>query len=165
MWPSWRVKMPTQNLLRLLLLLMLMPRYVLTIVWCRFRSWSLVIQSNFCLDFEHKVWSKFWTWSSGKILRLKSSQYFAADPCLRLWRVFLVEIMKLRLVKILKFKFNGYADIWLRFRSSCLVEIMKMKSDQDLFENLCYDKKKLLWYKQNWTLGSVVPLAMFCLYF
>ena len=34
-------------------------RNVLTMVWCRFGSWSLVIKSFFCPDFEHKVWSKF----------------------------------------------------------------------------------------------------------
>ena len=62
------------------------------------------------------------------------------------WSCSLVEILKLRLVKILKFKFSRNADIWLRFSSSCLVEIMKMKSDHDLFENSCYDKKKLFWY-------------------
>ena len=29
--------------------------------------------------------------------------------------------------------------------SWCLVEILKMKCDQDLSLNLCYDLKKLLW--------------------
>ena len=76
MWP-WHVKMATQNLLKLLLLwkgcwgcyccLMLMLRNVLTIVWCRFGSWSLDIKSNFCPDFEHNVWSWNWSWSSGEI--------------------------------------------------------------------------------------------------
>ena len=41
---------------------------------CRFGSWSLVIKLNFCLDFEHKVWSRFWSWSSGEILKLKFGQ-------------------------------------------------------------------------------------------
>ena len=65
------VKMTTQNLLRLLLLLMLMMRNVLTTVWCRFGRWSLVIKLSFCSYFEHKVsrfgqdfevgsWSRFW---------------------------------------------------------------------------------------------------------
>ena len=48
MWP-WRVKMPTQNLL--------MMRIVLVIVCCRFGSWGLVIRLNFCSDFQHKVCS------------------------------------------------------------------------------------------------------------
>ena len=34
-------------------------RNVLTMVWCRFGSWSLVIKSFFCPDLEHKVWSQF----------------------------------------------------------------------------------------------------------
>ena len=58
---------------------MLMLRNVLTIVWCRFGSWSLDIKSNFCPDFEHKVWSRFWSWCSAEILKLKFSQYFATE--------------------------------------------------------------------------------------
>ena len=34
---------------------------------CRFGRWGLFIKLNFCSDFEHKVWSRFWSWSSGKI--------------------------------------------------------------------------------------------------
>ena len=60
-------------------------------------------------------------------------------------KLILVEILKLGLVKILKFEFRRNADVLFRFWSWCLVEIMKMKSDQDLFENLWYDLKKLLW--------------------
>ena len=70
MWP-WRVKMATQNLLRLLLLLMLMMRIVPATVCCRFGSWGLVIKLNFCSDLEHKVWSRFWNWSSGMICMVK----------------------------------------------------------------------------------------------
>ena len=54
----------------------------------------------------------------------------------------------LGLVKILKFKFSPDADVWLKFRSRRLVEILKMKFDQDL-------------YKNQSTLGAVVPLAIF----
>ena len=74
MWP-WRVKLPTQQLLRLLLLLMLMMRTVLATVCCRFGGWGLVIKLNFCSDFQHKVW--VWRWSSGKILKLMFGQYFS----------------------------------------------------------------------------------------
>ena len=34
---------------------------------------------NFCSDFEHKVCSRFWCWSSGKILKLMFDQYSTAD--------------------------------------------------------------------------------------
>ena len=54
----WHVKMTTQNLLRLLVLLMLMMRNVLATAWCRFGRWGLVIKLSFCPDFEHKA-SKF----------------------------------------------------------------------------------------------------------
>ena len=49
------------------------------------------------------------------ILKLKFGQYFAADAWLRLCPFSLVEILRLGLVKILKFSEN--ADAWLRFRS------------------------------------------------
>ena len=46
----------------------------------------------------------------------------------------LVEILKLGFVKILNFKFNGDADDGLKFLvdAYCLVEILKMKCNQDL---------------------------------
>ena len=43
-----------------------------------------------------------------------------------------------------KFKFSPDAEVWLRFCSLLLVEILKMKFDQDLCKN-----------------GSVMPLVMF----
>ena len=55
----WLVKMPTQNLLRLLLLLMLTVRIVLATVCCRLGSWGLIIKLSFCSDFEHKVSSRY----------------------------------------------------------------------------------------------------------
>ena len=39
-------------------------------------------------------------------------QYFAADARLKLWNLILVEILKLGLVKILKFEFRRNADVW-----------------------------------------------------
>ena len=114
MWP-WRVKMATQNLLRLLLLLILMVRIVSATVCCRFGSWGLVINVNFCSEFEHKAWSRSWSWSSGKILS---------------WS----------LVSILLLMFcRGYElESWSRFEiwSWWLVDIMKMKFDHDLCLNL-----------------------------
>ena len=92
------IDVPTQNLLRLALLLMLMMKIVLATVCCILGSWGLVIKPNFCSDFEHKVWSRFWCWSSGKIFRLAFGQYFAADVLQRLWSWILVEMLKLGLV-------------------------------------------------------------------
>ena len=46
-----------------------------------------------------------------------------------------VEILKLGLVKILNFKFCGDADVWLRFLVDAIVEILRMKCDQDLCLN------------------------------
>ena len=66
------MKMPTQNLLRLLLLLMLVMRVVLATVCCRFGSWGLVIKLNFSSDFEHKE-------GLVKILKLKFRQDFEAE--------------------------------------------------------------------------------------
>ena len=47
------MKVPNQDLLRLLLLLMLVMRILLATVGCRFGSRGLVIKFNFCSDFEH----------------------------------------------------------------------------------------------------------------
>ena len=111
-------------------------------VWCRFGSWSLVIKSFFVQTSSTRFGQNF------EVLRQDFEAEVAADPWLRLWRLFLVEILRLRLVKILKFKISQNADIWLMFWSCCLVEIMKIKSNQDLFENLWYDLKKLLWWAE-----------------
>ena len=110
-------------------------RNVLTTIWCRFGSWVLVIKLNFCSELEHKTWSWFRSRSSGEILKMVFGQYFAADIWLRLWSWILVNILKLGLVKILKFKLTQYADVWLRFWSWCLVEILEMKFDQNLCNN------------------------------
>ena len=118
-------------------------RNVLTMVWCRFGNWSLVIKSFFVQTSSTRFGQNF------EVLRQDFEAEVAADPWLRLWRLFLVEILRLHLVKILKFKIlSQNADIWLRFWSCCLVEIMKIKSNQDLFENLWYDLKKLLWWAE-----------------
>ena len=114
MWP-WRVKMPTQNLLRLLLLLMIVMRIVLARVCCRFGSPGLVITLNFCSDFEHfcqdfevevrrdfeaEVWSVFCCWCLVEVTKLNLGQYsearFGQDLNLRFSRC-LVEILKLML--------------------------------------------------------------------
>ena len=54
----WRCQLKT---FWLLLLLMLMLRIMLaTAFWLG--SWRLVIKLKFCSDFEHKDWSRFWSW-------------------------------------------------------------------------------------------------------
>ena len=82
-----------------------------------------------------KVCSRFWSWCSDKILKLKFGYYFAADAWFWLLSSLLVEIL-------VWFCRNG--DVWLRFWSWCKVEILKM-FNQDLCLNLWYDLKKLLW--------------------
>ena len=129
-----------------------MLRNVLTIVWRRFGSWSLVIKSNFCTDFQHKVWSRFWNWSPGEILKLKFSQYFAADLWLRLWRLFLVEILKLRFwsLSLIEMLISGW--------SCCLVEIMKMNYDQDFFWEL------VKWPTEVTLVTRTQPSGLLCLW-
>ena len=96
------------------------------------KSWTFVhtFSTRFGQDFEFQarfeagVRPVFFCWCFVKILKLSLSE---------------------ELVKILKLKFYGEADVWLRFWSWCLVEILKKKFDQDLCLNLWYDPKKLLW--------------------
>ena len=76
------------------------------------------------MSYEHTFWSKFWSWSSGEILKLQFGQYFAADVWLSLQSWILAKILKLDLVKIL---------------SLSLVKFLKLKFDQDLYKNLWYE--------------------------
>ena len=39
----------------------------------RIGSWSLLIKLIFCSDYVHKVWSRIWSWSSGKNFKLEFS--------------------------------------------------------------------------------------------
>ena len=114
MWP-WRLKMSTQNLLMLMM----------KTVWCRFGRWSLVIVFVQTLSTRFqglskifKVSARFWSWCSGKILKLKFGHHFAADAWLWLWSSFLVEI----LVWFLSLSFLvmvmvgwDFEDVWSRF--------------------------------------------------
>ena len=50
-----------------------------------------------------------------KILKMKFRRDCEADAWLSLGSLILVEILELGLVKILKFKFSGDADVWVRF--------------------------------------------------
>ena len=92
------------------------------------------------------VWSRFWSWSSGEILKLKFSQYFAADPWLRLYK---------------DYSWSGFwSYVWSRFWSLSVVQMLIFGWDFEVaarsrlwiwnmtkifFENLWYDPKKLLW--------------------
>ena len=84
------------------------------------QTWKVKLGHNVKLLFRlighrqgFKVWLRFWSWSSGKILKPKFGHYIAADALLWLWSSILVEILKLDLFKILRFCRN--ADVWLRF--------------------------------------------------
>jgi len=135
MWP-WRVKMPTPT------------------CWCCNCCWWWSCWQHFVTDleaevkkltffsnFEHNVWSKFWSWNSDKIWSWSSLSFLCwcfVEVMLNPSRI-LVDILKQGLGKILKLKFYGEADVWFRFWSWCLVEILKMKFDQDLYLNLWYE--------------------------
>ena len=136
----WYVRMATQNLLKLLLLLMLMLRIMLATVCYRFGSWCLVLKLNLCADFEHKVWSRFCSWSSGNILKLDFVQHFAAD--------------------VLNFKFSGDAGVWLRFLVNALLRFWGWNVIR-IRVWTCDMTSRSYFCKMNSTLGSVVPLAMF----
>ena len=139
MWP-WRVKMQTQNFLRLLLLLMLMLRIMLQI-------WEL--------KFGPKTKLLFRLWAQGlvNILKLKFRQDFEAGICSAFCRWCFVEVMKLNHGRDAAARFGQDFEFWVYWRcwclveifNWCLVEILKMKCDQDLYLNLWNDLKKLLW--------------------
>ena len=113
--------------------------------WCRETCWR-----QFGADFEAEVWSLI---------------------------LFFVQTLCKGLVKVLKLKFkrNFETEVWLvfccwglvRLWSGCLVKILKLKFGR----NACWDfelgilikicVRTCYFGKQNSTLGSVVPLAMF----
>ena len=95
-------------------------RIVLATICCRFGGWGLVKKLNFCLDLEHKVWSRYWSWSSGRICSWSLASFFLLMFC-RGW--ILVEILRLGLVKILRLKCCGEADAWSRFWRWNLIKI------------------------------------------
>ena len=95
------------------------------------------MKTNFCPDFTRKILAKdfeaevksiFCCWSLIEIMKI----ILGRDSQATFGQDFEVKV------------YSRNADIWLRSWSSCLVKILKMKSDQDLFENLWYDQKKLL---------------------
>ena len=85
------LKMPAQNFLMLLVLLMLMLRKVLTSIWSRLWSWGLV-------DFGTEFWSRYWGWSLVRILKNVSGQGWDLDKTFRL-----------------RFGQEFEAEIWSRF--------------------------------------------------
>ena len=124
-----------------------MLRNMFTTVWCRFGSWSLVIKTKKISDIEQKCLVKIL--SSGEILKRKFGHFFAADAWLRLWSF-----------SWLRF----WSFVWSRFWILSLVEMLMLGRDYDdeIFLGTC-DRTKRCFFgiKQNSTLGSVVPLAMF----
>ena len=97
MWP-WRVKMPTQNLLMLLLLLIFDYKEHVG------NSFVDILTLKFGRDFEPEHLSKYCMWSFAKILKLIFrqnfeaeffSQGFEAEALSRFWGWSLAEILKL----------------------------------------------------------------------
>jgi len=88
-------------------------------------------KAKFCLDFERKVWSRVWSWSSSKILKLKFGQYFAAQA------------------KVMKWMFGQDFDVEVWSEDFEFWNLIK------ICVRICFIGK------QNSILWSVVPLAMF----
>ena len=123
MWP-WRVKMPTQNLLRLLLLLMLMLRIMLATA-CWFGSWRLGIKLIFCSDFEHKGWSGFWRWNLFSIFPLMFCRGYEVESWTRFWswdwsRTW---TWSLSVFQMMMFGWDFVLDAWSRFWKRNLIKI------------------------------------------
>ena len=119
MWP-WHMKMTTQNLLRLLLLLMLKLRIMLATVCYKFGRWHLVLKLNFCSDFEHRGWSRFWSWSSGKIWSWSLINFFLLMFC----RGYVES--KFNLSRDSEARFCQDFEAIVLWRGWCLVEILKL---------------------------------------
>ena len=120
---SQQLKMPTQNLLRLFLLLMLMMRIVLATVCCRFKSWGLVIKLYFCSDFELKVCqdvevkvqARFWSWSLVSILPLMFCAGYDVESWSRFWNYVWSLFWILSFGEMLMFDWDVEVDVESRF--------------------------------------------------
>ena len=146
---TWCVKMPTQNLLRFVTVANVddEDRVGNNLM----HTWELKLGN------KAKLLFRFWAQGLFKV----EVRVNILLQRLRSW--ILIEMLKLGLVNILNFKFSRDGVVWLRFWNKCLVEILKMKFEQDLCLNLWYDPIGYFG-KMNSTLGSVVPLAMFSTY-
>ena len=147
MWP-WHVKMATQNLLKLLLLLILTMRNVLTTVVCRFGSWSLVMKLNFVQtlstrfgqEFEVEVQAKFWNWS-------------------------LVSILLLRLGEVMKWLFGRDFEVKVWSKCWCLVEILKLmqgRDSEDVRSRFVFEL--VIWPKEVILVSRTQPSGPLCLW-
>ena len=133
-------------------------RIVPATIWCRFQSWGLVKKLNFCSDLEHKGWSRFGSWSSGKICSWKLASFFC-------W--FFVEVMKLNLGR--DSELQSEARFWSISLSLTLVEMFMFGWDFEVdtcsrFWRWNMIKICVRTCSMNSTLGSVVPLAMFLIF-
>ena len=72
-----------------------------------------------------------------------------------------MEILKLGLVKILNFKFSGDADVWFRFFVDAQLRFWRWNVIK-ICVWTCAMTLRGYFGKMNSTLGSVVPLAIFC---
>ena len=164
--------MATQNLLKLLLLLMLMMRnsllqrgaeggfpqrklywcdpdkygWQLNTCWscyccwcwrwvcCRFGSWGLVIKLHFCSDFQQKVWSRFWSWSSRQDFEAKVWSFCCwclveVTKLKKILKLCLVNILSLTLVEMLIFGRDFDVDAWSIFWRWNLIKICILTCD------------------------------------
>ena len=96
-----------------------------------------------------KLLFRLWAQGLAKILKLKLRQDFEAEVysvfccwCLvevKILTLGLVMILSLSLVQMLMFGWDFEVDAW------SIIDILKMKFDQELCLNLWYDLNKLLW--------------------
>ena len=83
----------------------------------------MVKKLNFCSDFEHKVWSRFWSWSSGKIWNWSLAIFFLLMSC-RGWEVESWSgVWSLGFMKRLMFGWDFEVHAWSRFWRWILIKI------------------------------------------
>ena len=113
---------------------------VLVTICCRFGSRGLVKNLNVCSDFEQKVWSRFWSWSSGKIWSWSLVSSFLLMFC-RMLNPRWILVWSLFCCWCFMWLWNSILDSEARFgqdfeeqvlwRGWCLVEILKMMLGRD----------------------------------
>ena len=91
-----------------------------------------------CSRYQGEIWSRFWSYNSVQLLKLKFGQDFEADVWSRFWSLFVVNTLRLRIGQAFE------AEVILRFWSWILVFVV--------------------WIKNSYFGESIQPLGLLCLW-
>ena len=129
---------------------------VLATICCRFWSWGLIKKLNFCFDFEHKGWSRFWSWSSA---RFWNWSLFSILP-LMFWRGYEVESLLILLPLLMLMMRTVLTTVCCRFGSWWL--FIKLNFCSDFEHNVWSRFFFKVWIQAKFEAGVWSVLCCWC---